>query len=98
MDELLDGPDIVKFIKFKRLQWASHIVQMDNSRIPKKVLDRKYHGRRPVGRPQLRWEDNIRRDSLLLDGGDGQGIGISGGELLKRPWPDEGCHAIEEEE
>jgi hypothetical protein len=34
--ELLDGPDIVNFIKFKRLQWASHIVRMDNSRIPKK--------------------------------------------------------------
>jgi hypothetical protein len=24
--ELLDGPYILKFIKFKRLQWASHIV------------------------------------------------------------------------
>jgi hypothetical protein len=49
--KLLDGPDIVKFIKFKRLQWAGHIVQMDNSRIPKKVLDGKFRGRRPVGRP-----------------------------------------------
>jgi hypothetical protein len=39
---------------------------MDNSRIPKKALDAKFHGRRPVGRPQLRWEDNMRRDSLLL--------------------------------
>jgi hypothetical protein len=39
---------------------------MDNSRIPKKVLDGKFNGRRPVGRPRLRWEDNIRRDSLLL--------------------------------
>jgi hypothetical protein len=39
---------------------------MDNSRIPKKVLDGKFRGRRPVGRPRLRWEDNIRRDSLLL--------------------------------
>jgi hypothetical protein len=39
---------------------------MDNSRIPKKVLDGKLHGRRPVGRPRLRWEDNIRRDSLSL--------------------------------
>jgi hypothetical protein len=38
---------------------------MDNCRIPKKVLDGKFHGRRPVGRPRLRWEDNIRRDSLL---------------------------------
>jgi hypothetical protein len=63
--ELLGGPDIVKFIKFKRLQWAGHIVRMDNYRIPKKVLDGKFHGRRPVGRPRLRWEGNIRRDSLL---------------------------------
>jgi hypothetical protein len=64
--ELLAGPDIVNFIKFKRLQWASHIVRMDNSRILKKVLDGKFHGRRPVLRPRLRWEDIIRRDSLLL--------------------------------
>jgi hypothetical protein len=40
--ELLDGPGIVKCIKLKRLQWASHIVRMDNSRIPKKVLDGKF--------------------------------------------------------
>jgi hypothetical protein len=64
--ELLDGPGIVKCIKLKRLQWASYIVRMDNSRILKKVLDGKLHGRRPVERPRLRWEDNIRRDSLLL--------------------------------
>jgi hypothetical protein len=31
------------------------------------------------------------------DGGDGQGVGISGGELLKRPGPDVGCRAIEED-
>jgi hypothetical protein len=40
---------------------------MDNSRIPTKVLDGKFHGRIPVGRPRLSWEDNIRRDSLLLN-------------------------------
>jgi len=39
---------------------------MDNSRILKKVLVGKFHGRRPVGRPRLRWVDNIRRDSSLL--------------------------------
>jgi hypothetical protein len=37
-------------MKFKRLQWAGHTDRMDNSRIPKKVLDGKFHGRRPVGR------------------------------------------------
>jgi hypothetical protein len=39
---------------------------MDNSRIPKNVLDGKFHGRRPVGRPRLRCEDNIKGDSSLL--------------------------------
>jgi hypothetical protein len=63
---LLDGPDIEKLIKFKRLQWAGHIVEMDNSGIPKKVLDGKFHGRRPAVRSRLRWKD-IRRDSLLLN-------------------------------
>jgi hypothetical protein len=38
--------------------------------IPKKVdlLNRKFHGRRPVGRPRLRWEDNIRRDAAKYRG------------------------------
>jgi hypothetical protein len=30
------------------------------------MLDGKFHGRRPVGRSQLKWEDNIWSDSLLL--------------------------------
>ena len=33
---MLDGPDVEKYIKFKRLQWAGYVVRMDNSRIPKK--------------------------------------------------------------
>jgi hypothetical protein len=32
--ELLDRPDIEKYIQFERLQWESHIVLMHNSRIP----------------------------------------------------------------
>jgi len=39
---------------------------MGNSKIPKKVLNIKFHGGRLAGRPWLRWESNTRRDSLLL--------------------------------
>jgi hypothetical protein len=39
---------------------------MDNTSVLKKVLDKKIHGRRPVGRPKLRRVDNIGRDSFLL--------------------------------
>jgi hypothetical protein len=58
--ELLDGPDKVRYSESKRLQWAGHRVQ-----IPRKVLNGKLHGRRSVGKPQLRWE-HIRMDSSLL--------------------------------
>jgi hypothetical protein len=40
---------------------------LDTSSIPKKkVLNGKFHGRRSVGRPQLRWE-YIRIDLRMLD-------------------------------
>ena len=32
--------------------------------VPKKLLDEKFHGRRPVGRPRMRWEDITRDFSL----------------------------------
>jgi len=57
--EFLDGPSIVKYIKIRSLQWAGHIVGMD--RVPRKVLDGKFHRRRRVGRLQLRWEGIMRR-------------------------------------
>jgi hypothetical protein len=39
---------------------------MDDPGIPKNVLNGKFHGRKCLGRPQLRWKANIRRDSSLL--------------------------------
>jgi len=39
---------------------------MDSSKILKKVLVGKFHGRRHVGKSRLRWVDNIRRESFLL--------------------------------
>ena len=41
------------------------IVRMGNTRIPKKVLNRKFRGR-PVKRTLLRWED-VRRDSFDVE-------------------------------
>jgi len=38
LHELLDGLDIVKYTKFKTLKWSGHVVQMDNTRTPKKYM------------------------------------------------------------
>jgi hypothetical protein len=39
---------------------------MDYSRKLEKILDEKFYGRRLVGRPRHKWEDNNRRYFFLL--------------------------------
>ena len=41
----------VRMIKSRRLRWAGHIARTGNPT-----------GKRPLGRPRRRWEDNIRMD------------------------------------
>jgi hypothetical protein len=36
-------PNIVEDIKIRRLQWAGHIIRMEEERIPIKVLNGKFH-------------------------------------------------------
>jgi hypothetical protein len=48
-DELIEGADIVRFIKAQRL---GHIQRIDQARPSGKLLDWKPMGIRPVGRPR----------------------------------------------
>ena len=50
---------IVRLIKSRRLKWAWHLARMEEGRSAFKVLTGKLTGKRPLGRPRLRWEDNI---------------------------------------
>ena len=45
-----------------RMRWADHLVRMDASKLAKRAEVEKHQGRRKRGRPQLRWEDCVRRD------------------------------------
>jgi len=58
----------VEDIKIKRLEWAGHIIRMEEERIPKKVLDGNFHTARQVGRPRTRWANVVQRDALQLLG------------------------------
>jgi hypothetical protein len=58
----------VEDIKIRRLEWAGHIIRMEEERIPKKVLYRNFHTTRKVGRPRSRWVDVVQRDALQLPG------------------------------
>ena len=49
-------------IKSRRLRWTGHVAKMEESRSAFKILTGKPTGKRPLGRPRRRWEDNIRMD------------------------------------
>ena len=49
-------------IKSRRLRWAGHVARMEEGRSALKILTGKPTGKRPLGRPKRRWENNIRTD------------------------------------
>ena len=53
-------PNIIRSIKSRRLRWAGHVARMEQSRNAYIVLVGKHEGKRPLGRPRRRWEDNIK--------------------------------------
>ena len=62
LNDLYSSPNIVRVIKSRRMRWAGHVARMGEERGGYRVLVRKPGGKRPLGRPRRRWEDNIRMD------------------------------------
>ena len=54
--------NMISVIKSRRLRWAGHVARMEEGRSAFKILTGKSTGKRPLGRPRRRWEDNIRVD------------------------------------
>ena len=64
--ELTHLPPITSFIRSQRLRWAGHVARMPDGELVKEVARGTPFGRRPPGRPKMRWSDNIRADLTLL--------------------------------
>jgi len=58
---VLNKTDINK-ISSRRMRWAGHVARMGEGRGVYRVLVGKHEGKRPLGRPRRRWEDNIKTD------------------------------------
>jgi hypothetical protein len=63
---LHSSPSIVRVIKARRMRWAGHV----ELRGAHNILVGRPEGRRPLGIPRRRWEENIKMDLREIGFGD----------------------------
>jgi hypothetical protein len=71
LNDLYTLPNIVRVVKSRRMRWAWHVARMGEGRGVHRVLVGKPKGKRPLGRPRRRWEDNIKMDLQEVRGSCG---------------------------
>jgi hypothetical protein len=62
LNDLYSSPNIIRVIKSRRMRYVGHVLHIGEIRGVYGVLMGKLEGKRPLGRPWLRWEDNIKMD------------------------------------
>jgi hypothetical protein len=63
-------PSIVRVIKTRRMRWAGHVARIGDVRGAYNILVGRPEGRRPLGRPRRRSEDNIKMALREIGFGD----------------------------
>ena len=62
LNDLHCSPNIVRVNKSRRMRWAGHVARISERIGVYRVLVRKPEGKRPLGLPRRRLEDNIKMD------------------------------------
>jgi len=60
LNDVYSSPNIVRVIKSGRMRSAGHIARMGERKGVYTVLVGKCEGKRPLGKPRRRWEENIK--------------------------------------
>jgi hypothetical protein len=60
LHNLYASPKIIGAIKLRMMRFTGRVTQMEEMRNAYRNLVGKTEGKRPLGRPRRRWEDNIR--------------------------------------
>ena len=62
LNDLYSSPNIIWVIKLRIMRLAWHVALMGARRGAYRFLVGKHEGKRSLGRPRHRWEDNIKMD------------------------------------
>jgi hypothetical protein len=71
LNDLYSLPNIVRVVKSRQMRWAGHVARMWEDIVVHRVLVGTPEGKRPLGRPRRRREDNIKMDLQEVGGGRG---------------------------
>jgi hypothetical protein len=77
LHDLYSLPSLIRVIKARRMRWAGHVARMREVRGAYNILVGRPEGRRPLGRPRCRWEDNIKMDLREIVFGDVDWINLA---------------------
>jgi len=69
LSDLYSLPNIVWLVKSRRIRWVGHVAHMGEGSGMHRVRVGKPEGKRPLGRPRHRWEENIRMNLQEVGGG-----------------------------
>jgi hypothetical protein len=62
LHNLYISPSVIIMLKSRRMRWAGFVARTEAKRNAHMVLVGKSEGKRLLGRPKHRWEDNIKMD------------------------------------
>ena len=62
LNDLYYSPNIFRVIKSRRMRWVGLVARMGECRGVYRNLVGKSEGKKPLGKPRRRWEDNIKMD------------------------------------
>jgi hypothetical protein len=60
LSNLYSSPSIFRVIKSRKMIWAGYVARMGNKRSVYRILVGKPEGKKQLGIPRHRWEDNIK--------------------------------------
>jgi hypothetical protein len=68
---------IIRVIKSSRMRWTGHVARIWENRNAHRILVGNPEGKRPLGRPRRRWEDNIKMDLGKIRWGGVDWLGLA---------------------
>jgi hypothetical protein len=77
LNDLYCSPNTISVIKSRRMRWFGHMSRMGERRGVFRVLVGETEGKRPLGRPRGRWENNIKVDLQEVGWGDTDWIDLA---------------------